>query len=123
MTTAKGGRPGGRAVIRIGNVSNSRLTVYTPKINNAGAAVVVFPGGGYKILAIDLEGSEVCDWLSSRGITCAMLMYRGPDTGPYPESDEALQDVRRAEGMERAHAAERKSDPKGVGVMGVSAGG
>ena len=65
MTTAKDGRPGGRAVIRIGNVSNPTLTVYTPKINNAGAAVVVFPGGGYRILAIDLEGTEVCDWLNS----------------------------------------------------------
>src|ERR1700684_2767525 len=69
MTTAKDGRPGGRSVIRIGNVSNPTLTVYAPKTNNTGAAVVVFPGGGYRILAIDLEGSEVCDWLHSIGVT------------------------------------------------------
>jgi acetyl esterase/lipase len=99
------------------------LTLFAPKGKNTGAAVVVFPGGGYKILAIDLEGTEVCDWLSSRGITCVVLKYRVPDTGPYPESDEALQDAQRAVGMVRAHAAEWKIDPKRVGVLGFSAGG
>jgi acetyl esterase/lipase len=99
------------------------LTLFAPKGKNTGAAVVVFPGGGYKILAIDLEGTEVCDWLSSRGITCVLLKYRVPDTGPYPESDEALQDAQRAVGMVRAHAAEWKIDPKRVGVLGFSAGG
>ena len=59
MTTAKDGKPGGRSVVRIGNVSNPTLTLYKPKGNNTGAAVVVFPGGGYRILAIDLEGTEV----------------------------------------------------------------
>jgi hypothetical protein len=43
------------------------MTVYSPKGKNTGAAVVVFPGGGYKVLAIDLEGTEACDWLTSRG--------------------------------------------------------
>src|SRR5271170_2192123 len=51
MTTAKDGRPGGRSVIRIGNVTSPTLTLYTPKGSNTGAAVVVFPGGGYHILA------------------------------------------------------------------------
>src|SRR5580704_8986171 len=54
----------------ISNVSRPTMTVYLPSGNNTGAAVVVFPGGGYKILAIDLEGTEVCDWLTSKGITC-----------------------------------------------------
>jgi hypothetical protein len=49
------------------------MTVYAPKGKNLGAAVVVFPGGGYQILAIDLEGTEVCDWLTSKGITCVLL--------------------------------------------------
>ena len=53
--------------------------------NNTGAAVVVFPGGGYRILAIDLEGTEVCDWLNSAGITCILVKYRVPEPGPYPK--------------------------------------
>jgi acetyl esterase/lipase len=109
-------------VVRLGNVSAPTLTAFAPKEKNTGAAVVVFPGGSYKILAIDLEGTEVCDWLTSRGITCVLLKYRVPDTGPYPKSDEALQDAQRAVGMVRAHAAEWKVDPKRVGVLGFSAG-
>ena len=54
----------------VGKVSQPTMTVYSPNGLNTGAAVVVFPGGGYQILAIDLEGTEVCDWLTSKGITC-----------------------------------------------------
>jgi acetyl esterase/lipase len=57
------------------------MTVFSPKGRNTGAAVVVFPGGGYKILAIDLEGTEVADWLTSKGITCVLLKYRVPFFG------------------------------------------
>jgi acetyl esterase/lipase len=99
------------------------LTIFSPKGKNTGAAVVVFPGGGYNILAMDLEGTEVCDWLTAKGITCVILKYRVPGTGPYPKSDEALQDAQRAVGMVRAHAAEWKIDAKRVGVLGFSAGG
>ena len=63
------------------NVSRPTMTVYSPKGKNTGAAVVVFPGGGYQILAIDLEGTEVCDWLTSKGITCVLLKYRVPGDG------------------------------------------
>jgi acetyl esterase/lipase len=122
MTTAKDGRPGGRSVIRIGNVSNPTLTVYAPKTNNTGAAVVVFPGGGYRILAIDLEGTEVCDWLNSAGITCILVKYRVPEPGPYPKSSAPLQDAQRAVGMVRAHADEWHIDPNRIGVLGFSAG-
>ena len=90
MTTAKDNRPGGKPVIRIGNVSNPTLTLYTPKGKNTGAAVVVFPGGGYRILAIDLEGTEVCDWLNSAGISCILVKYRVPEPGPYPKSSAPL---------------------------------
>jgi acetyl esterase/lipase len=122
MTTAKDGTPGGRPVIRIGNVSNPTLTLYTPKGNNTGTAVVVFPGGGYRILAIDLEGTEVCDWLNSQGINCILVKYRVPDAGPYPKSSAPLQDAQRAVGMVRQRAAEWHIDPNRIGVLGFSAG-
>jgi acetyl esterase/lipase len=121
-TTAKDNLVAGRPVIRLTNVSTPTITVYPPKGENTGAAVVVFPGGGYRILAIDLEGSEVCDWLSSVGITGVLLKYRVPDSGPYPKSSAALQDAQRAVGIVRSHAADWHIDPHRVGVLGFSAG-
>jgi acetyl esterase/lipase len=111
----------GKPLIRLGNVSVPTITVYSPTHGNTGAAVVVFPGGAYRILAIDLEGTEVCAWLNSAGITCVLLKYRVPDSGPYPKPA-ALQDAQRAMGIVRAHASEWKIDPKRVGVLGFSAG-
>ena len=122
-TTAKDNLIAGRPLIRLGNVSVPTLTLYTPKGSNSGAAVVVFPGGGYSILAIDLEGTEVCDWLNSAGINCVLLKYRVPGTGPYPKSPAALQDAQRAMGLVREHAKEWGIDPTRVGVLGFSAGG
>jgi acetyl esterase/lipase len=122
-TTPKDPIVGGRPVIRLGNVSSPTLTVYKPAGKGTGAAVLVFPGGGYRILAIDLEGTEVCGWLNSAGITCVLLKYRVPDTGPYPKSPAALEDAQRAMGLVRQHAAEWGVDPNRVGVLGFSAGG
>jgi acetyl esterase/lipase len=122
-TTAKDNLIAGRPLIRLGNVSVPTLTLYTPKGSNSGAAVVVFPGGGYSILAIDLEGTEVCDWLNSAGVNCVLLKYRVPGTGPYPKSPAALQDAQRAMGLVREHAKEWGIDPTRVGVLGFSAGG
>ena len=68
----------GRPYHAIFNVSQPTMTVYSPTGNNTGAAVVVFPGGGFSVLAIDLEGSEVCDWLTEKGVTCIVLKYRVP---------------------------------------------
>jgi len=105
------------------------MTVYAPTGKNAGAAVVVYPGGGYQILAIDLEGTEICDWLTSRGITCVLLKYRVPGegrypkSGPYPDSPMALEDAQRTVGLVRFHAAEWHIDPHRIGVLGFSAGG
>ena len=121
-TTAKEPLIAGRPVIRLGNVSKPTLTLYSPKGENTGAAVVVFPGGGYKILAMDLEGTEVCDWLNSISVTCVLVKYRVPDTGPYPKSPAALQDAQRVLGMVREHAAEWRIDPHRIGVLGFSAG-
>jgi acetyl esterase/lipase len=89
----------------------------------------VFPGGGYQELAIDLEGSEVCDWLTPKGITCVLLKYRVtdvgtyPKSGPYPESPIALEDAQRTVGLMRFHAAEWHIDPQKIGVLGFSSGG
>lgn len=124
MTTAKDNLIAGKPLIRLGNVSTPTLTLYTAKggASGFGPAVVVFPGGGYNILAIDLEGTEVCDWLTSAGINCVLLKYRVPGTGPYPKSPAALQDAQRALGLVREHASEWGINPKTVGVLGFSAG-
>ena len=122
-TTSKDGLVAYKPVIRLGNVSAPTLTLYSPKGNNSYAGVVVLPGGGYHILAMDLEGTEVCEWLSSIGVTCALLKYRVPDSGPYPKSAAALQDAQRAVGLVRSHAAEWHIDPTRIGVLGFSAGG
>ena len=120
--------PAGRG-FRWSNVSRPTMTVYSPKGKNTGAAVVVFPGGGYQILAIDLEGTEVCDWLTPKGITCVLLKYRvpgdglQPKSGPYPKSPMALEDAQRTLGLVRFHAAEWHIDPRKIGVLGFSAGG
>jgi acetyl esterase/lipase len=121
-TTAKNDLIAGKPVIRLGNVARPTMTVYQPKGKNTGAAVVVFPGGGYHILAMDLEGSEVCDWLTSSGITCVLLKYRVPDSGPYPKSPAALEDAQRTLGLVRFHAVEWQIDPHRIGVLGFSAG-
>lgn len=121
-TTAKDRVVAGKPVVRIGNVSKPTLTVYAPKEKNNGAAVVVFPGGSYRIVSIDLEGTEVCDWLNTINVTCVLVKYRVPNSGPYPKSPAALQDAQRALGMVRAHAAEWHIDPHRIGVLGFSAG-
>jgi acetyl esterase/lipase len=112
----------GRPIVRLGNVSAPTLTVYSPKDHSSDAAVVVFPGGAYRILAIDLEGTEVCDWLNSIHVTCVLVKYRVPDSGPYPKSSAALQDAQRAVGIVRQHAAEWHLDPHKIGILGFSAG-
>jgi acetyl esterase/lipase len=123
VTGPKDNIVGGRAVIRLGNVSTPTLTLFKPKSKANGAAVVVFPGGGYQRLSIDMEGTEICDWLNGLGVTCALLKYRVPNSGPYPKSSAALQDAQRAMGLIRLHAAEWGIDPQRVGVLGFSAGG
>ena len=132
VTTPSSGKDGliaGRPVVGVFNVTRPTMTVYSPQGNNTGAAVVVFPGGGYQGLAIDFEGAEVCDWLTPKGITCVLLKYRVtdvgpyPKSGPYPESPMALEDAQRTVGLVRFHAAEWHIDPHKIGVLGFSAGG
>jgi acetyl esterase/lipase len=128
-TTGKESLVAGRPWVAVSNVSRPTMTVYSPTEKNTGAAVVVFPGGGYEILAIDLEGTEACDWLTSNGITCVLLKYRvpaprsSPYWGAYPQSPMALEDAQRTLGLVRYHAAEWHIDPHKIGVLGFSAGG
>jgi acetyl esterase/lipase len=123
----------GKPVITVTNVTRPTMTVYAPEGKNTGATVLVIPGGGFQILAIDFEGTEVCDWLTSKGITCVLLKYRVPsepyvwkcDCRPHNRSVSvsSLQDVQRAMRLVRFHAAEWHIDPHKVGVLGFSAGG
>lgn len=123
-TTDKDELIAGKRVQRLTGVSNPTIAVYpAPSSNNSGAAVVVFPGGGYRILAYDLEGTEVCDWLNSIGVNCMLLKYRVPNAGPYPAHSEALADAQRAVRLTRQHASEWKLDINRIGVLGFSAGG
>lgn len=135
MTTVKDDTVAGKPYTYVEHVSRPTLTVYSPTTRNTGVAVVVFPGGGYQGLAIDLEGTEVCDWLTSSGITCVVSKYRVPGndlypksapypkSGPYPESPIALEDAQRTLGLVRLHATEWHIDPRKIGVLGFSAGG
>ncbi len=110
-------------------VSTPTVTVYYPKGKETDAAVIVFPGGGYQILAMDLEGTEVCDWLTSRGVTCVLLKYRVPGSqklpksGAYPQAPQALEDAQRTISLVRSHAADWHINPQKIGVIGFSAGG
>jgi len=127
--------PGPEAETRgaVTNVTRPTMTVYAPRGKNTGAAVVVFPGGGFRILAMGLEGTEICDWLTSRGITCVLLKYRVPSL-PYRwqcdcrpddlvQSTLALEDAQRTMGLVRLHARQWHIDPHRIGVAGFSAGG
>ncbi len=114
----------GRPVIRTGNVSVPTISVYpAPSGQGTGTAVLVFPGGGYHILALDLEGTEVCEWLNSIGVTAALVKYRVPRREGQPAYAAPLQDAQRAMSLFRLHARDWGVDPLRIGVLGFSAGG
>src|SRR5271154_6640502 len=72
----------GKLTVRVTNISKPSLTVYSPDpAKNNGAAALVFPGGSYIRLAFNIEGTEVCDWLNSLGMTCVLVKYRVPEEG------------------------------------------
>jgi acetyl esterase/lipase len=128
-TTGEDGRMvAGQPVIRLGNVSEPMLTVFpAPAESNAGAAVLVCPGGGYNILAYDLEGSEVCEWLNSIGVTGILLKYRVPrpkqNGGDKEPPLGPLMDAQRALSIVRSKAEAWNIKPDRIGVLGFSAGG
>lgn len=119
-----GGKTGGLPVLRITNVGEPTITVYQSSEEVAtGAAMIVCPGGGYSILAYDLEGTEVCAWLNKIGITAILLKYRVPRREGRKKHEAPLQDVQRAISYVRANAESLKIDPMRIGIMGFSAGG
>jgi acetyl esterase/lipase len=123
MTRPTDGMPGGKRVIRIGNVSKPTLTIMKPTSGkDTGASVVIFPGGGYSILAWDLEGTEVADWLNENGVTGIVLKYRVPKRPDLENYVPPLQDAQRAIGVVRANAKEWGLDPNRIGALGFSAG-
>lgn len=116
-------RPDGRPVVRITSVSAPTITLYPPDPARAtGAAVLVCPGGGYARLAIDIEGTEICEWLNSLGITGVVLKYRVPRRDGIPQHVPPAQDAQRALGLLRHRAAEFGIDPRRIGIIGFSAG-
>lgn len=112
----------GRKLSHLTDITNPSLTLYPATTAANGAAVLVFPGGGYQILAYDLEGTEVCTWLNSIGVACVLVKYRVPETSHFPANTEDLEDAQQAMRLTRAHAAEWHVDPHRVGVLGFSAG-
>ncbi|MEO6739638.1 MAG: alpha/beta hydrolase [Chthoniobacteraceae bacterium] len=109
-------------VKRVTNVSEPTITIYKAGKPN-GTAVIVAPGGGYGILAIEHEGTQVCEYLNTLGVTCALLKYRVPARDKTEPSKQPLQDAQRAIGLVRHHAAEWGVKPDRVGILGFSAGG
>ncbi len=112
-------------------VSRPTMTIYKPRLQDSQAAVVVLPGGGYAALAMDLEGSEICDWVTHIGMTCVLLKYRVPQAWRHgqgrvetpPGLQLPLQDAQRAMGLLRYRASSYGIDPGKIGVVGFSAGG
>ncbi len=114
----------GRRIIKLGNVSTPQLAVYRPaKDKDTGAAVIICPGGGFNILAYDLEGTEVAAWLNSIGVTGIVLKYRVPARDPARRWLAPVQDAQRAMSLVRSKAREWGLDPSRLGLLGFSAGG
>jgi acetyl esterase/lipase len=112
----------GDGIKRVTNVSEPTLTIQKPEAPN-GTTVIVCPGGGYSILAIEHEGTQVCDFLNKLGVTTALLKYRVPRRDPNHPSIEPLQDAQRAMGILRHRASDLGLRPDRIGILGFSAGG
>jgi acetyl esterase/lipase len=106
--------------VRVRNVSEAEMYIYLPeKEKNTGAAVVICPGGGYMIEAMDHEGYEMAKWLQSKGIAGIVLKYRLP----YGHHEIPSGDARQTMRIVRMNAKEWGIDPAKLGIAGSSAGG
>lgn len=113
-----------RPILRLANVSRPTITLYKPpKETDTGAAVMICPGGGYSILALNLEGQEVAAWLNSIGVTGIVLEYRVPRRKGLLKHEAPLQDAQRAMSLVRSNAQAWSIDPAKIGILGFSAGG
>ncbi|MGV3773095.1 MAG: alpha/beta hydrolase [Verrucomicrobiales bacterium] len=124
LTKDSDGKISGKRLIRLGNVASPTLTLYpAPKEKNTGVTILVCPGGAYHILAMDLEGSEICEWLNSIGVNAALLKYRVPRRAGLEKHAAPLQDAERAMALLRSNGKEWGMESKKIGVIGFSAGG
>ena len=114
--------PGGPRDLAYTHVTHPTLSVFRPVQPN-GAAMLILSGGAYLRVAMDKEGDDLARWLSARGVTCFVLLYRLPGDGWTAGLDAPLQDAQRALRLIRHRAADYGVDPARVGVMGFSAGG
>lgn len=115
------------------DVTVPTMTIFPPRGRNTGAAIIVFPGGGFRAVVLTIEGTEICDWITSQGVTCILSKYRVPGSNHYwnpecrcvvlPAIPRALQDAQRTIRLVRSQAASLDIDPNKIGVMGFSAGG
>lgn len=122
-TDEKGRLVAGKRVIRLTNVSTPQITIHKPEpAMDTGTSVIIAPGGGFNILALDLEGTEVAEWLTSIGVTGIVLKYRVPARNPDQRWKSAVQDAQRAVSLVRAEADRIGIDPNKIGLMGFSAG-
>lgn len=110
-------------------VTRPTMTLYRPKQPGNGTTLLVLPGGGFEVVAMDLEGTEICEWAVHQGMTCAVLKYRTPQVWPVvdgrqqrPKTLLALEDAQRAIGLLRQRATTYGIDPHRIGVIGFSAG-
>jgi len=123
------GLVGGRTWNWASYVTRPTMTIFRPKGHNSGAALLVLPGGGFEVLALDLEGTEICDWAVQQGMTCAVLKYRVPQVWPRENDKQVrpkvvlgLEDAQRAMGLLRQQPSSYGIDPNKIGVIGFSAG-
>ena len=110
----------GRSVIRLGNVSTPELHLFPAE--SATTTMIVCPGGGFSILAWDLEGTEIATWLQKRGISVAVLKYRVPTRSEDKKWVPPVQDLQRSISLLRSGTVESMPTDH-VGIMGFSAGG
>jgi acetyl esterase/lipase len=114
----------GDSTIRVKDVSSPTLSMYRPaKDKDCGAAIVICPGGAYRILAFNKEGTEVAEWLTTLGVTGIVLKYRVPVRAGRERYAAPLEDAQRAVGLVRHRASEWGIDPQRIGILGFSAGG
>lgn len=113
---------GGPTPTRLTDISDPTITLYKPEKPN-GASVIVAPGGGFMFLSYSFEGTQVCEWLNTLGVTGVLLKYRTPTRDDADPFKLPVQDAQRAMGLVRHHAAEWGLDPNRVGLLGFSAGG
>jgi acetyl esterase/lipase len=126
------GAAGGKSEVVL-NIAVPTMTIMPAKARNTGTAVIVFPGGGFQKVYIGVEGTEICNWLTSQGVTCIVSKYRAPGGDDFwddmlqrqitPEIPRALQDAQRTIRLLRFKAKELGVDPHRIGVLGMSAGG